>query len=54
MVRYTEHAEFQLERRGINKAWVEDTILNPDETETEGNRQSFSSVYPAGMLCCAL
>jgi hypothetical protein len=26
MIRYDEHAEFQLERRGIAKDWVEQTI----------------------------
>jgi hypothetical protein len=35
MIRYDEHAEFQIERRGIAKSWVEDTILNPDTTETK-------------------
>jgi hypothetical protein len=38
MIRYDDHAEFQIERRGITKACIEDTILNPDETETKGNR----------------
>ncbi len=33
MVRYDEHAEFQIERRGIDKAWIEETIRNSDETE---------------------
>jgi Domain of unknown function (DUF4258) len=36
MVRYDEHAEFQIERRGIAKAWIEETILHPDQTETKG------------------
>jgi hypothetical protein len=46
VIRYDEHAEFQIERRGIAKEWVEDTILNPDETETKGNRQSFFKRLP--------
>ena len=33
MVRYDEHAEFQIERRGIARAWIEETILNPDRTD---------------------
>jgi uncharacterized protein YuzE len=41
MIRYDEHAEFQIERRGIAKAWIEEAILNPDEMETKGGRRSF-------------
>jgi hypothetical protein len=41
MIRYDEHAEFQIGRRGIAKAWIEEAILNPDETETKGGRRSF-------------
>lgn len=40
MIRCDDHAEFQIKRRGIAKAWVEETILNPDEMETKGNRRS--------------
>ena len=40
MIRYDEHAEFQIERRGIAKQWVEDTLLSPDETETQHGRRS--------------
>jgi hypothetical protein len=29
MIRYDEHAEFQMERRGIAKVWVEQTIREP-------------------------
>jgi len=46
VIRYDEHAEFQIGRRKIAKAWVEDAILNPDETETTGNRQSFLKRLP--------
>ena len=41
MIRYDEHAEFQLERRGIAKDWVEQTIREPQATETRGNRRSY-------------
>lgn len=41
MIRYDDHAEFQIKRREIDKAWIEDTVLNPDETETRGGRRSF-------------
>ncbi len=47
MIRYDEHAEFQIDRRGIAKEWVEDTILHPDEVETRGNRRSFLKRLPA-------
>jgi Domain of unknown function (DUF4258) len=46
MIRYDEHAEFQIERRGIAKSWIEDTILNPDTTETKGLRRSFLKCLP--------
>lgn len=46
MVRYDEHAEFQLARRNIEKAWVEATLLNPDTTEIKGNRRSFLKCLP--------
>ena len=41
MIRYDDHAEFQIQRRGIAKEWIEEAIFNPDETETKGNRISF-------------
>jgi hypothetical protein len=41
MIRDDEHAEFQLERRGIDKAWVEEALREPDATEIRGNRRSF-------------
>ncbi len=46
MIRYDDHAEFQMELRGILKKWVEETILNPDETETRGNRHSYLKCLP--------
>ena len=45
MIRYDEHAEFQIERRGIAKAWVEDTIVNPDATETKRSRRSYLKCF---------
>jgi len=46
MIRYDEHAEFQMKRRDIAKEWVADAILKPDEIETSGNRQSFLKRLP--------
>ena len=46
MIRYDEHAEFQIERRGIAKAWVEATIRVPDETETSERSRSFLKCLP--------
>jgi hypothetical protein len=46
MVRYDEHAEFQLERRRIAKECVEETLAKPDDTETRGTRQSFLRCLP--------
>jgi hypothetical protein len=46
MIRYDEHAEFQIERRGIAKAWVEETILKPDATVVKGDRRSFFKCLP--------
>ena len=45
MVRYDEHAEFQLKRRR-SKEWVDETISNPEETETTSTRQSFFRCLP--------
>jgi hypothetical protein len=46
MIRYDEHAEFQISRRGIDKAWVEDTLRNPDLVETRGRRRSHYKCLP--------
>ena len=46
MIRYDEHAEFQIERRDIAKSWIEDRIHNPDTTETKGLRKSFLKCLP--------
>lgn len=41
MVRYDEHAEFQIARRRISKQWIEETLRDPDETEAHSHRRSF-------------
>jgi hypothetical protein len=46
VIRYDEHAEFQMERREIAKAWVEEAKTNPDEIETRGKRRSFLKRLP--------
>jgi hypothetical protein len=46
MIRYDEHAEFQIQRRSIAKAWVEETISSPDLTERQGARMSFLKCLP--------
>lgn len=46
MIRYDEHALFQLERRGISKDWVEEAIRSPDETESQGTRRSYLKCLP--------
>lgn len=46
MIRYDEHAEFQIARRDIDKAWIEETIRQPDETETRSARRSFLKCLP--------
>jgi len=46
MVRYDEHAEFQIARRGIEKTWIEETIGNPDVVETRGSRRSYFKCLP--------
>jgi hypothetical protein len=42
----TSMPNFRSNAGGIAKEWVEDTILNPDETETKGGRQSFLKRLP--------
>jgi hypothetical protein len=46
MIRYDEHAEFQLERRRIAKEWVEQAINAPEAVERKGVRQSFLRCLP--------
>jgi len=54
MIRYDGHARFQLERRKIAMAWVEETLAHPDAMKTKGHRRSFLKCLPAGVLYCAL
>lgn len=46
MIRYDEHAEFQIARRSIEKAWIEETLQRPDETEATDRRRSFLKCFP--------
>ncbi len=46
MIRYDEHAEFQIARRGIGKEMIEETLRHPDETEIWAGRQSFLKRLP--------
>jgi hypothetical protein len=46
MIRYDEHAEFQIARRNIEKSWVEAVLRNPDSVEPAGTRQSFFKCLP--------
>ena len=46
MIRYDEHAEFQIARRRIEKAWIETTLARPDYTETGAKRRSFFKRLP--------
>ena len=46
MIRYDDHAEFQIARRDIDKAWIEDTVKEPDATEIRGWRRSFLKCLP--------
>lgn len=52
MIRYDEHAEFQISRRSIDKAWVEETLRSPDATEMHDRRRSFLKC-PTGPSCYA-
>ena len=46
MIRYDEHAEFQIARRKIEKAWVEAVLQSPDIVEKSRTRQSFFKCLP--------
>ena len=46
MIRYDEHAEFQIARRGIAKEWIVEALLHPNETEIKSGRQSFLKRLP--------
>jgi hypothetical protein len=45
-IRYDEHAEFQIARRDIAKAWIEQTLASPDAIETASGRTSFMKCFP--------
>ena len=46
MIRYDDHAEFQIARRDIRKEWIEETLRAPDAVESAGSRQSFFKCLP--------
>jgi hypothetical protein len=46
MIRYDEHAEFQIARRNIDKASVETVLRDPDAVETADTRRSFFKCLP--------
>ncbi len=46
MIRYDEHAEFQIVRRDILKTWIEQTLREPDFIEEQGSRRSFFKRLP--------
>ena len=35
MIRYTHHAEEAIAERGIDRAWIEATLAQPDRTEPD-------------------
>jgi hypothetical protein len=45
-IRYDEHAEFQIARRGIAKPWIEEALASPDAIETVNRRTSFMKCFP--------
>ncbi len=45
-IRYDPHAEFQLARRGIDKAWVEQVLSAPQERAYRENKISFLACFP--------
>lgn len=46
MIRYDEHAEFQIARRDILRPWIEQTLREPDLVEDKGPRWSFFKCLP--------
>jgi hypothetical protein len=46
VIRYDEHAEFQIARRAIAKEWIEEALRSPDETEDKSGRRSFLKRLP--------
>jgi hypothetical protein len=49
VIRYDDHAEFQIKRRGIAKSLIETTLGSPEATEVKNGRASFLKCFP-GML----
>ena len=45
-IRYDEHAEFQINRRGVAKTWIEDVLAESDTSETVNGRTSFFKCLP--------
>ena len=45
-ITYDDHAEFQIARRSIDKAWVEATLTDPDAVEISGRRRSVLKCLP--------
>ncbi len=37
-VKYTNHAEYQLKERKIERVWVEETIKSPDKITRDGKK----------------
>lgn len=46
MIRYDSHALFQMQRRGIQREWVEATLRFPEEQEVRDNKRSFLRCHP--------
>jgi hypothetical protein len=46
MIRYDDHAEFQIARRNIPKSSVEVVLRDPDAVEVTGSRRSFFKCLP--------
>jgi hypothetical protein len=42
----TSMRSFKIARRGIDKAWIEQTIINPDAVEIRGSRRSCFKCLP--------
>ena len=43
---YDDHAEFQIARRGIDKAWIEAVLAAPDALEEGTRRRSVLKCLP--------
>lgn len=45
-IRYDDHADFQITRRGIAKSLTKETLRAPDAIEIAGRRTSFLRCFP--------